>query len=160
LCATITVVEPGVVVVGTAELGVLAVCVAAPAGVVVGGATVPGWAAPVGAEVLVVAEAGVVLGGTDVVGVVVVVAMWTLADAGILMPRILPVVVLAACAPAGVRAVSAHAAATINAVRGRRKLWLGLAVMAFAMLTTAPLLGARPACRWRHEHRLSHIDKA
>jgi hypothetical protein len=101
---------------------VLPVCVAAPTGVVVGGATVPGWTAPVGAEVLVVAEAGVVIGGTDVVGALVVVATWTLADAGILMPRMLLVVVLAASAPAGVSAVSAHAAATINAVRGRRKL--------------------------------------
>jgi hypothetical protein len=161
LCATITVVEllveAGVVVVGTVEVAVLAVCVAAPVGVVVGGATLPGWAAPVGAEVLVVAEAGVVLVGTGVVEGTVVVAMWTLADAGILMPRSLPVVVPAAWAPAGVSAVSAHAAAAIDAVRVWRKLRLGLAVIAFAMLTAALLLGAGPACRLRREPRRTRL---
>jgi hypothetical protein len=143
LCATITVVEPvaGVLVVGSADVVVLAVCVAALAGVVVGGATLPGWAAPVGAEVLVVAAVGVVpgvfaLAGTDVVGVGVV-AMWTLTDAGIFAPRSLLVVVPAAWAPAGVSAVSAHVIATIHAVRAWRKLRLGLAVIAFAMLTAA-----------------------
>jgi hypothetical protein len=166
LCATITVVEPvaGVVVAGRAEVAVLAVCVAALAGVVVGGATVPGWAALVGAEVLVVAEAGVVLvgtvvlAGTDVVGVVVV-AMWTLADAGILTPRSLLGVVPAAWAPAGTSAVSAHAAATINAVRAWRKLRLGLAVIAFAMLTAGPLLREGDLAGEGTNVASPHIDK-
>jgi hypothetical protein len=60
------VVEPVAEVLGSVEVLVLAVCVAALAGVVVGGATLPGWAALVGAEVLVVAEVGVVVAGTDV----------------------------------------------------------------------------------------------
>jgi hypothetical protein len=100
--------------------------------------------------VLVVAEGGVApgvvaLAGTDVVGVevlgVLVVAMCILADAGIFIPRSFFVEIPAAWAPAGVSAVSAHAAATISAVGAWRKLRLGLTVIAFAMLTPAPLLG-------------------
>ena len=125
----------------------LAVCVAAGAGVVVGGATLPGWGAPVGAVVLVVTELGVVLAGTDVVGavvvagVVVVAALCAWAEAGIVMPRALSVVAPAAWALAGSSTASVHAAATIevvrawravrawDAVRAWRKLRLGLTVM-------------------------------
>jgi hypothetical protein len=124
-------VEPvvGVVVAGAAVL----VCVVAGAGVVVGGATVPGWAAPVGAEVLVVAEAGVVLVGNDVAAGVAVVAVWTLADAGNLTPGteiVAGVAVPAAWAPTGSSTASAHANA-------RPRGPLCLTVIAVAMLTAA-----------------------
>lgn len=58
-----------------------------------------------------------VLAGVDVVGVLVVAAVWTLADAGIVMPSTLSIFVLAAEEPAGSSVASAHTSAKASASR-------------------------------------------
>jgi hypothetical protein len=110
----------GVIVLGTLTVGVVDDDEVGLAGVEEGvagvGATVPGWAPPVGVVGVGVVAAGVLVAGVDVAGVVVV-ELWTCSDAGIGNPSFELVVVvwllvLAAIAPAGRIAAREHASNT------------------------------------------------